>query len=167
MGRTAPRRYMMSIRATILPALMTPLILAATPLLAATDFSGQWVFHYEKSENVEMMRNVQVTLSIQQTPEALTMTEVSTVRGREATRTVHYDLTGKPEENQSAMGDASQTTSKWVGEKLETSWIHPGAVAGTQVVSTETRSLSADGKTMRDEFARANRPTFVFIYEKR
>ena len=158
---------MTAIRTKMISGLTTLVALAATPVFAATDFTGQWTFQYEKSQNVEMMRNVQVTLSIQQTPEALTMTEVSTVKGREATRTVHFDLTGKPTENQSAMGEASQTTTRWVGEKLETRWIHAGAVAGTEVVSTETRSLSADGKTMRDEFARENRPTFVFVYEKR
>jgi hypothetical protein len=144
-----------------------PLILGASLLLAETDFSGQWTFQPDKGENVDMMRNVQINVTIEQTSEALRVTEVSSVKGREATRKVLYDLTGKQVENESAMGEASQTTSKWAGKKLETIWSHAGAVAGTQVVSKETRSLSEDGKTMRDEFVRANRPPVVLIFEKR
>jgi hypothetical protein len=148
-------------------ALTAPLILAATPLFAETNFSGHWAFQPDKGENVEMMRNVQISVTIEQTPEALMVSEVSSVKGREATRKVRYDLTGKEVDNESAMGEASQTTSKWVGRKLETTWSHAGAVAGTQVTSTETRSLSEDGRTMRDEFVRANRPPVVLIFEKR
>jgi hypothetical protein len=143
-----------------------PLILVASLLFAETDFSGQWTFQPDKGENVDMMRNVQINVTIDQTSDALRVTEVSRVKGREATRKVLYDLTGKRVENESAMGEASQTISKWVGQKLETIWSHAGAVAGTQVVSTETRSLSEDGKTMRDEFVRANRPPVVLIFEK-
>jgi hypothetical protein len=154
-------------RFPIFSTLTALLLLAAIPLVAEANFSGQWTFQPDKGENVEMMRNVQINVTVEQTRDALTVTEVSSVKGREATRKVRYDLTGKEVDNESAMGEASQTTSKWVGSKLETTWSHAGAVAGTQVVSTETRSLSEDGKTMRDEFVRGNRPPVVLVFEKR
>jgi len=157
----------MSAHQKMFPALTSLLILASPTLVAAANFSGQWVFQPEKSENVDMMKNIQITLTIEQSRDLLKVAEVSVVKGREATREIRYDLTGKTSANESAMGEASETTSKWVGEKIETSWTHAGAVAGTQVVSTETRSLSADGKTMRDEYVRANRPAVVLVFERR
>jgi len=93
----------MSAQQKMFPALTSLLILASPTLVAAANFSGQWVFQPEKSENVDMMKNVQITLTIEQSRDLLTVSEVSVVKGREATRQIHYDLTGKTAANESAM----------------------------------------------------------------
>ena len=93
----------MSAHQKMFPALTSLLILASPTLVAAANFSGQWVFQPEKSENVDMMKNVQITLTIEQSRDLLTVSEVSVVKGREATRQIHYDLTGKTAANENAM----------------------------------------------------------------
>jgi hypothetical protein len=64
------------------------------------------------------------------------------------------------------MGDPNQTVTKWTGSTLETAWTQDGAVAGTKVVRKETRSVSADGKTMSDEFVRGPNPPMVLVFDK-
>ncbi|HYL99932.1 MAG TPA: hypothetical protein VEZ90_13340 [Blastocatellia bacterium] len=56
------------------------------------------------------------------------------------------------------MGKQSETVTKWSGNNLATTWKSEGAIAGTTVVRTETRSLSPDGKHMTLEWfeVRAN-----------
>jgi hypothetical protein len=158
----------MRISAAICASSVFVAALAATPNPAKTDFSGNWTFAASRSKNIpEMMGSVQITLNIQQTPEALKVTEVSSVRGREMTRLVNYDLAGKVVDNEGPMGDPSQTITKWVGATVQTTWTRQGAVAGTQVVNTETRSLSADGKTMQTEWVREGRPPMVMVFEKK
>jgi ABC-type enterochelin transport system substrate-binding protein len=56
--------------------------------------------------------------------------------------------------------------TKWAGSTLETIWTQEGAVAGTKVVRTETRSLSGDGKTMSDEYVRGSNPAMVLVFDK-
>lgn len=131
------------------------------------DFSGTWVFTPSKSKNVGMMAALQLTSTIKQTATMLTITNVSKMNGQEDTREVRYDLTGKPAPNVAAMGDKSETVTKWVGGKLVTTWTSEGAIAGTKVVRTETRSLSPDGKTMTVETVRGSNPSVVMVFEKK
>jgi hypothetical protein len=65
------------------------------------------------------------------------------------------------------MGDHSQTSSKWSGNKLVTIWESEGAVAGTKVIRTETRYLSEDGKTMFLESSRGNNPPMVIVFDRK
>ena len=64
------------------------------------------------------------------------------------------------------MGDRSETVSQWVDDALVTTWTSEGAIAGTEVVRTETRSLSEDGGVMTVATARGERPAMVLVYER-
>ena len=45
-------------------------------------------------------------------------------------------------------------------------WTSEGAIAGTKVMRTETRTLSEDGNIMTVSTARGDRPAMVLVYEK-
>jgi hypothetical protein len=87
--------------------------------------------------------------------------------GQKHTHVTTYDLSGKTVPNDSPMGDHSQTSSKWSGNKLVTIWESEGAVAGTKVIRTETRYLSEDGKTMFLESSRGNNPPMVIVFDRK
>jgi hypothetical protein len=66
------------------------------------------------------------------------------------------------------MGGPSETVTKWDGVKLVTTWTSESAVAGgPKVVRNETRSLSADGKTMTVESVRGSNPAILMVFEKK
>jgi hypothetical protein len=66
------------------------------------------------------------------------------------------------------MGGPAETVTKWQAGKLVTTWTSESAVAGgPKVVRTETRSLSADGKTMTVESVRGSSPALVMVFEKK
>jgi hypothetical protein len=133
---------------------------------AAPDFSGNWSFNVAKSKNIGMMSTMQITLKIKQTSNELTVSEIAKFNGQEQTRELHYDLGGKSTANSGPMGDPNETASKWVGSALQTFWSQEGAVTGTKVVRTETRSLSDDGKTMNDQYVRENNPPMILVFDK-
>jgi len=138
----------------------------ASAVASATDFSGTWVLNTSKGENLGMVAAIQETLTIVQSAEQLSVKHASTFQGRTTERQVNYDLTGKGVQNEAAMGEVSETVSRWEGDALITTWTSEGAVAGTQVVKTETRSLSEDGRVMSVATARADRPPMVLVYER-
>ncbi len=124
------------------------------------DFAGSWEFNAAKGTNIGMMTQVKMSQTIQQTD--------STFQGSDQDLKTHYDLTGKPVANESPMAGPSETTSKWDGDKLVTSWTSESAVAGGEkVVRIETRSLSADGKTMTMESVRGSNPPVVMVFDKK
>ena len=143
-------------------------LILATPTRAsgATDFSGTWSLDVSKSKNIGMMSSMQITLKIKQTGNEVIVSEIAKFNGQEQTRELHYDLSGKPAANAGPMGDANETVTKWVGSTLQTTWTQDGAVAGTKVVRTETRSLSGDGKTMNDEYLRGDNPPMLLVFDK-
>lgn len=112
------------------------------------NFSGTWKFNAAKGENLGMMASIQQTIVITQTPKQLTLEESSDFQGQKSSRKVSYDLGGATVKNEAAMGGPSDTVAKWQGGKLLVVWSSPGSVAGTVNTRNETRSLSADGKTM-------------------
>jgi hypothetical protein len=66
------------------------------------------------------------------------------------------------------MAGPSETVSKWAKGNLVTTWTSESAIAGgPKVVRTETRSLSADGKTMTVESVRGLNPATVMVFDKR
>ena len=131
------------------------------------DFSGAWEFNPEKSKNVGMMAQMKLLLTVQQSDSALDVTGHSTYQGKDEERKTHYDLTGAPATNESPMGGANETVSKWDANKLITTWTGQSAVAGQNVVRTETRSLSPDGRTMTVESVRGSSPPLVMVFEKK
>ena len=133
---------------------------------AETDFSGTWVLNTSKGENLGMVAAIQETLTVEQTTEQLTVKHVAVFQGKESTREVNYDLSGGPVTNYAAMGEKSETVSAWRGDQLVTTWTSEGAIAGTTVTRTETRSLEDDGATMTVKTARADRPAMVLVYER-
>ena len=144
--------------------LVTVAALAAKP----PEFTGSWVFNADKSKNVGMMSQVKMVQTIQQTDSSLDVLSHSTFQGSDQDMKTHYDLSGKPVANESPMAGASETVSKWEGEKLVTSWTSQSAVAGGEkVVRIETRSLSADGNTMTLESVRGSNPPVVMVFDKK
>ena len=145
------------------------LCLTATGAFAQkrSDFSGAWQFSPEKSKNVGMMSQMKMTQTIEQSDSSLDVATHGTFQGRDEDSKTHYDLTGKAATNESPMGGPSETISKWDGGKLVTTWTSQGAVAGSSVVRTETRSLSADGKTMTVESVRGSGSPLVMVFEKK
>jgi hypothetical protein len=145
--------------------------LMAVPVAMAaqtpTNFSGTWVFNPSRGQNLGQMASMQDTATIVQTAENVTITERAQMQGQESTRDLHFDLTGKPVTNSGPMGDPNETVAKWAAGKLVVTWTAEGSVAGTKVVRTETRSLSADGKTMTVESIRGSNPPIVMVYDKR
>ena len=131
------------------------------------DFSGTWIFNAGKSRNVGMMASAEYTSTITQTEKVLTVSDTTVFSGQRQTHETRYDLTGATVPNDSPMGDKSQTSSHWSGNKLVTSWESDGAVAGTKVVRTETRHLSDDGKTLFLESARARKEPMVLVFDRK
>ena len=132
------------------------------------DFAGSWEFNAGKSKNIGMMVQVKMTDTIQQTDSALDETAHTTFQGSDQEMKTHYDLTGKPANNDSPMEGPSETVSKWDGNSLVTTWTSQSAVAGgPKVVRTETRSLSPEGNTMTIESARGSNPPVVMVFDKK
>lgn len=131
-----------------------------------SDFSGNWELNTKKGENLGMVAAVKETVVVSQTTERLMIDFTDVFQGKTTTRQVVFDLSGEPVVNFPAMGDRSETVSKWVDNKLITTWTSEGAVAGTEVVRTERRWLSADNNTMTVATARGDRPAMVLVYEK-
>ncbi len=149
-------------------SLVTAICLANLVAFAAgnADFSGTWQFNTEKSKNIGMMAQMKMSLSIQQSDAALDITAHSTYQGKDQESKSHLDLSGNPATNETPMGGPAETISKWDGGKLVTTWTSDGAVAGTKVVRTETRSLSPDGKVLTVESVRGSNPPIVMVFEK-
>jgi hypothetical protein len=133
-----------------------------------SDFSGAWELNPAKSKNIGMMAQMKMTQAIQQTDSSLEITIHTTFQGRDDDNQTHFDLTGKPVNNQLPMAGPSETVSKWAKGNLVTTWTSESAIAGgPKVVRTETRSLSADGKTMTVESVRGLNPATVMVFDKR
>ena len=130
------------------------------------NFSGRWVLNAAKGKNLGMMTALKDTLDISQTAKELVIHDTSSFQGRDNTRELRYDLTGKTVSNDGPMGDQNETVAKWVAGKIVATWTRDGAVAGTKSVMTETRSLAADGKTMTLESVRGESPAVVMVFEK-
>lgn len=148
--------------------LLTALGMAATALAQATpDFSGTWVLDNSRGKNLGMVAEVDETVVIGQTATKLTLDFTSTFMGDTSKRQVVYDLTGAPVQNSDAMGVPAETVAQWADGRLVATWTNEGAVPGTRVVKTETRSLSPDGRTMTVVYERPNREPMEMVYEKK
>jgi hypothetical protein len=144
-------------------------VCAATSIQAQTrpNFSGTWVLNTARSQNLGMMSTLEDTLTISQASTDIVIKDRSSFQGQQSNRELHYDLAGKPTTNEGFMGDRNETVARWVRSKLVTTWTADGAVAGTKIVRTETRSLSADGKTMTVESVRAPNAPLVMVFDKK
>ena len=140
----------------------TVLSFAATP-----DFSGEWQFVPAKSKNAGPMAQMKITDKVRQSADTLTITSTSVLNDMELTSEIRLDLTGKVVENTMPMSPKGETVSRWQDSRLVTTWTTPGSAAGTKSVRVETRSLSADGKTMTVESAREKGATMVMVYERK
>lgn len=134
---------------------------------AAPNFSGTWLFNASKSQNIGMMASAQITSMIKQTRQTLTVVDDTAMGGQKQSHETDYDLSGKQVANRSPMGESSQTTSKWSGSKLITTWTTEGAIAGTKVVRIEARYLSSDGRTMFLESRHGNNPPMVIVFDRK
>ncbi len=144
--------------------------LVAVAALAAkhTDFSGTWQLNPDKSKNIGMMAQMEMTQTIAQTDTALDVTTHTKFQGRDDDSKTHFDLTGKEVTNEAPMQGPSQTVSKWSGANLVTTWTSESAVAGgAKVVRTQTLSLSPDGKTMTLESVRGSNSPIVMVFDRK
>jgi hypothetical protein len=169
---TTPRRFNRRTKgeAMKIKLLISVLCLMTMAAFAAkrSDFSGPWRFNPEKGKNIGMMAQMKMIQTIEQSDSSLDVTTHTTFQGRDEDSKTHLDLTGKPATNESPMGGPSETVSKWDGGKLVTTWTSESAVAGgPKVVRIETRSLSADAKTMTVESIRGSNPAVVMVFEKK
>ena len=132
------------------------------------DFTGSWEFNTAKSKNIGMMTQAKMTRTIQQTEAALDEMTHTTFQGNDQDMKTHYDLTGKPVNNDFPMTGPSETVSKWDGDKLVTAWTSESAVAGgSKVVRIETLSLSPDGNIMTVESVRGSNPPVIIVFDKK
>jgi hypothetical protein len=154
----------MKLKLTLLTILGTALWTLAA---AHADFSGVWEFKPEKSQNVGMMAQMKMTLTIQQSESSFDINSRANMQGQDYDTKTHYDLTGKPTSNEAPMSGTSETVSKWEGKRLVTTWTSEGAVAGSKVIRTETRTLSEDGKTMTVESVRGTNAPLIMVFEKK
>jgi hypothetical protein len=131
------------------------------------NLSGTWVFSAADSQNVGMMVDVQYTSTLTQTGKSLVVRDNSVYNGATQSRQTSYDLTGASTSNESPMGEKAQTASHWDCSRLITIWTTVGAVAGTTATRTETRSVSADGKTMTLESTRGAKPSMIMVFHRK
>jgi hypothetical protein len=146
------------------------MMLAGLPLVfaagAAVDFSGSWKMNAALGSNLGMMSAMQIGVVITQKAGQLAISETTSFNGSPGSREIHYDLSGKPVTNPGAMGGSSETVAHWDGTKLVVVWTSEGAVAGTKVMRTETRELSADGKRMSVTTVRGTNAPVTMVFEK-
>ncbi len=139
----------------------------AVPLIAQQDFSGKWEFNAAKSQNIGMMAAMKLIATVKQDSREMVITNVSNFNGREQSSETRLDLTGKPVPNKNPMEAMADTVTKWDGKILVTTWTSPGSIAGSTSVRTETRTLSADGRTMTVESRRGKQPPMVMVYDRK
>ena len=152
---------------TLVVAALTLMMSLGVAAAAPADFSGSWVLNASKSKNLGMMATMDYASDIQQTADALSVKDTTQMMGQAQTQETHYLLNGTPTPNVSYMGDQAQTTTRWDGAKVVTTWTSPGAVAGTNSIRTETRSLSADGNTMTVESTNGSKAPIVFAFDRK
>ena len=150
----------------IVTVLMALTMAAGLGAAGSPDFSGTWVLNAKQGQNLGMVAAIQETLIVSQTSKTLELGFTDIFQGKTSTRQVRYDLSGAAVENFAAMGDRSETESRWEGGKLITTWTSEGAIAGTEVVRTETRWLSDDGRVMSVESVRGENPSMIMVYDK-
>jgi hypothetical protein len=144
------------------------LVFAATAAAAdaTPDFSGTWKLDTTRGENLGMMASLQQVVVVTQSKSTLTLKESTDFQGQKSSREVHFDLSGAAVKNPGSMGGEAETSAKWADGNLVVTWTTDGAVAGTKNVRTETRSLSADGRTMTVVSARGAGKAVVMVYGK-
>jgi hypothetical protein len=126
---------MMTVLAVVLASLVVPHSALAQ---ARPDFSGTWKMDPLRSESAAQAEPIgPVTLVIAQTPNELRV-ETTRAEGKSA---VTYKLDGS-----TVMVAAGTSVTHWDGPKLVTDGVL--SVNGATVTTTETRTLSADGKEM-------------------
>jgi hypothetical protein len=134
------------------------------------DFRGTWILNTDRGGNLGMMKAVKETIVATQTADQIGFDMTDVFAGMTTTRTVTYDLSGTTVPNKAAMGAESETTSRWDGNTLVTTWAAEGAIAGTTSERTETRCLVDDGATLNVTMTRAGNPDIEaaiwFVYEK-
>jgi hypothetical protein len=151
----------------LVSVLLAVAVTGSTFAQSAPDFGGTWVLNASKGKNLGMVAAIQETVAITQTADRLTLDVASTFQGNTTRRQLNYDLAGKPVQNESAMGDKAATVARWDGGKLVVTWTTEGAVAGSSVVRTESRALSADGKSMLVTSQRGTNAPMELVYEKK
>jgi hypothetical protein len=138
----------------------------ALAAISPADFSGTWEFDAAQSKNVGMMAQAKITTTITQSKTQVIVDDASVFNGQPGQQHTVYDLEGKPAANTLVMAGPSTARSHWDGARLVTEWESAGSIAGTTVKRTETRYLSADGRTMVVESARTGKEPMVMVFAR-
>lgn len=155
---------MKSLTLTLSLALWAFVANAAPP---PADFSGAWSLNPAKSQNLGMMATMEYSSVIMQSPTAIVVKDRTKMMGEPQTHETQYVLSGVSTQNVNFMGDKAETTTRWEGARLVTTWTSTGAIAGTTTMRTETRSVSQDGKTMVVESTNGAKPPIVFVFDRK
>lgn len=150
--------------------LLISLLFLTAVVVAAThpDFSGSWQLNADKSKNLGMMSQMNMSLLVLQSTSALDVTTHTVFQGQGSDNKTHYDLTGKTVQNELPMSGVNETVSKWDGDKLLTTWTGDSPMSeGAKVVRIETRTLSPDKKTMTVESVRGASPAIVMVFDRK
>jgi hypothetical protein len=144
--------------------LLNAMLVSAAP--APVNFAGNWTFHPAQSTNVGMMAQGKIQTVITQTKTEVVVDDTSVFNGQTDTQHTVYNLTGKAVTNMSMMSGQATTRTHWAGTRLITEWESAGAIAGTVSKRTETRYLSADGRTMYVESGRPGKESMTIVFTR-
>ena len=146
--------------------MLAGIAVAGQTMNAQVSMAGTWSFQPAQSKNVAMMSSMKIQTTVKQTATEMTVDDASEFNGQKDTQHTVYDLAGKPVSNTPIMGGTATTRSHWDGARLVTEWESPGSIAGSTVRRTETRYLSADGKTMYLESSRPGQDPMVMVFTR-
>jgi hypothetical protein len=116
-------------------------LIACLPLLAAPNFSGNWVLNIAKSQYGQFPAPDVMTRLVQMQPSQIFMSTYQKGSQGEVTSQLKYTTDGKPSVNGTSTG-----TARWDGDTLivESS----RTLQGAKLTQRDLWTLSADGKTL-------------------
>lgn len=138
---------------------------AAVPASSVTDFSGTWILDHARGDAAALMPGLRLTSRIRQDRTEVLFEERFDDRGTITVRRARYDLTGAAARNETARGPAD-AVARWEGARLVVTWTAPGAPADSADARIETRSLSADGRTMTVQSRRPGAEPVTLVFAR-
>lgn len=124
-------------------------VVAGAILIAAAyskpNFTGEWKINLSKSDFGQLPPPVNYERRIRHAEPAIEMTSHQTGAQGEQTLVLKLRTDGRETVNHTRNGDTT-SIGKWVGNSLQFQTKH--AVTGGDLVSTDTWSLSGDGRTL-------------------
>lgn len=146
------------------------LLLYASFINAQTpaDFSGIWVMDNSKSD--AQFKEYEITLSIKQTPQTITLQETFVMKGeKNASTSSTFNLDGKVTSKEE-YGGINKTSSKWSPDKMVLTLTTIRTVNGADYGSDVVYKLSGGGKGLTVQtisIAPPGGPTLIQVFNKK